>query len=1066
MSPRIRICRQKSLLAGLNNINGDYMNITKAKYNPGCAAARLRGFAAALLAALLIFSFFTVSAGAKDDIGTERVTCFARLDTDGNAEALWQAIKKLCPDAVFLYEYKIALDGFSFTVKRSSLYKLTSFDAAEFWLAKTYGAPEPADKFSSAVIGADTKTLAKYRGEGMVIAIIDVGFNVEHEMFTLTDESKVKITRETVEIAIDKGLAVSNWVSYENSSPYVNAKIPFAYNYYNQTVHFTSNADHGNHVAAIAAGNAAKSTDPYAVDGIAPEAQLLLMNVGDINGNDLSDANIYAALEDAISLGADVINISMGRTAGFGTTDPGDEGYARILARAYELGIDVVCSAGNESMLGAGSNIDARYGISRPLASTPDYSVISDPGCFPYALSVAASVNSEYVLENYIEASDGTKILYNAPPNSDFSEKLGGKTFEYAVIPGFGDKSDYNGIDVSGRVALISRGTLTFAEKVKNAEDAGAVGAIIYDNTASSELVTMAVSDGSIPSAFIAHADGARLANSDERVIRVVTDEPTTAPAPDAGKIASYSSWGVSSDLRLKPDVTAPGSYIYSALSSGYGTMSGTSMAAPHVSGALAIIKQYLKTLDTSYLTEDERLALPRALLMSTASPIYEEESGTYLSPRLQGAGLMNLARAALTGAYAYNPETYEAKLELGDRLDDKFSLTFAVKNMTDRALTYYVEATVTTDAVEYIEYGDGGSWFVTGKPQALENARIRLDGGRGIELNTAAADYRRAETIQIPAGETAVFTLNVELDGKEKAALDEIFISGWYIDGFIRLTAQSAGEPDLSLPYMGFMGDWSAIGAFDVSGEFYSDLLCTGIFSGLFTLHDLGTSPLIGGEEQNSDRYIISFNGDDMFDFVGVKLNLLRNCKNVKYTITDAGGEIVAEGKLGNLQKAFYDSDLSILQSSYFNIIWDGTADDNARYRYPDGEYTLTIEATTEGGGKQVREFTFVSDTVKPTLEKYTFIERDDRTYLCITASDNTYLASVCVYEAAATKEGNEGALNQARAYDVYTDSSRVTEEFDVTDYIKDNTWLYVEIADYAFNVITYRIPTAEYEG
>ena len=71
-----------------------------------------------------------------------------------------------------------------------------------------------------------------------------------------------------------------------------------------------------------------------------------------------------------------------------------------------------------------------------------------------------------------------------------------------------------------------------------------------------------------------------------------------------------------------------------------------------------------------------------------------------------------------------------------------------------------------------------------------------------------------------------------------------------------------------------------------------------------------------------------------------------------------------------------------------------------------------------------------------------------------------------MCVYEAAATKEGNEGALNQARAYDVYTDSSRVTEEFDVTDYIKDNTWLYVEIADYAINVITYRNPTAEYEG
>ncbi len=1037
---------------------------TKLQYTPGCAAARLRCLAAALLAALLLFSAFILPVSAENYSGS-RVTCIASIKDGGNAEALWQAIKKLCPDAVFLYKYEIALDGFSFVVDENSLYRLPSFDAAEFRIARTYDAPEPADKFSSVLIGADTETLAKYRGEGMAIAIIDVGFNVYHEIFTLTDESTAKITSEAVDAAIDRGLSISNWVIYENTTPYVNAKIPFAYDYYRQTTHLTSTADHGNHVAAIAAGNAAAATDPNATDGVAPEAQLLLMNIGDENGDNLNDANIYAALEDAIRLGADVINISLGRIAGFGTTGIGEEGYPRIIKRAYDLGIDVVCSAGNESMLGIGSNIDAEYGINKPLAADPDYSVISDPGCFPYALAVAASVNSEVVLDDFIEASDGTKILYNAPPNSNFDAEFGGKTLQYEVIPGLGEMSDYDGVDVKGKVALISRGTLTFVEKIKNAEASGAIGALIYDNTDSIELVTMAVDDDSIPSAFISRVDGLALKAKKERTIKVFTDSAATFAAPDAGRMAEYSSWGVSSDMRLKPDVTAPGSYIYSAIYDGYGTMSGTSMAAPHVAGALAVIKQNIKTLDTSGLTDAERLALPRALLMSTARPITDESGETYLSPRIQGAGTIDLAAATTTGAYMYEPGTLEAKLELGDKLGDTFRLTFAVRNLTNRSLDYYIEATVATDEAEYIEYGDGGNWFVTGNPQALKKARVKLEGGRGAELNAASDNFKRAERIHIPAGEIAAFTLNVTLDAEEMAALDDIFTSGWYIDGFVKLTAQNSGGCDLSVPYMGFKGNWSAVNAFDMNGEFYSDFLCTGIMSGIFTIYDLGINPFSMDSVSSRDRYIISINGDDMSDFIGVRLSLLRNCKDAVYTITNSDGEIVAEGSLGKLQKAFYDSESSALQYSYFNILWDGTASDNIRYRYPDGTYTITIEVTTEGGGKQLREFTFISDTAKPALDKYSFTERDGRVYLNITASDNTYLSSVCVYEAAAVEGESPGVLNEARAYDVFTDSSKVTEEFDVTDYISDNDWLYAEIVDYAFNVITCRIPTSDYK-
>lgn len=1037
------------------------MKSVKSAKGPGCAAARLRKFIAVLTSALLLFSVFAVPAGAEDQSGQS--VCFAELREGANGQALWRAIKCLCPEAEFLYEYKIALDGFSFRVNAASLPKLQSFEAAQFKVSRTYEAPVTADKSSAAIIGAAVKALENYRGEGMVIAVIDVGFNTRHEIFSLTDESKARLTRDIVDEAVARGLTISNFASYENVSPYVNAKIPFAYDYYKRTSRLMSSADHGNHVAAIAAGNAANATDPYASDGIAPEAQLLLMNVGDEKGNDLSDALVYAAMEDAIALGADVINISLGRAAGFGTSTPKDEGYAKLISRAYELGIDVVCSAGNEWMLGTGSNFDERYGISMPLASMPDYSLISDPGCFPYAISVAASVNEEYVVKDYIEASDGTKIIYNAPPNSDFAKRFGGKTIEYAVIPGLGDVSDFEGVDVSGKIALISRGTLTFAEKVKNAEKAGAVGAIIYDNVDSAELVTMAVDDGSIPSAFISRADGLLLANCEKQTVKVVAGEPATAKAPFAGGIASYSSWGVSSDLRLKPDITAPGSYIYSALYEGYGTLSGTSMSAPHVSGALAVLKQYIKTLDLAGLSEEERRALPRALLMSTAGPIWEDGDETYLSPRLQGAGVMNLAGAASAGAYAFSPDTLAAKIELGDRLGEEIEFTIAIKNISSRKLKYRLKATVATDEVKYIEYVEGADWFVTGKPRALKGASVKLAGGAGYELNIATGKAR-AELVTLPSGGTAELTLKVKLDEEEKAELDKIFPSGWYLDGFVMLEAVGGGA-NLVIPYMGFIGDWSAISVFDLSGEFYSDILCTGVMANMFSISTLGTNPVTGDGEPSSERFILSFNGDDAFDFLGLKLNLLRNCRDAKYEIKNSAGEIVAEGKLGNLQKAYYNSELAKLQSSYYNIVWDGAAEDNARYVYPDGEYTITIEVTTDGGAKHLREFKLLSDTVKPKLDSYRFVEKDGRVYLVFTASDNTYLASICVYESAAVK-GQKPAYIEARAYDANVDSSKVTEEFDVTECVEGNEWLYIEIVDYAFNINTYRIPTAGYRG
>lgn len=1033
------------------------------------AATRYRSGAAAFLAALLLFSATGLPVNAENK-SEERATYIAELDgTDENA--LKTSIAKLCPDVKFLYDYDIALDGFSFTVNENELYKLTSFDGVLFWETNTYNAPEPLDASSSSIIGADTETLKDYRGEGMVIAVIDVGFDTDHEIFTLTEPESVKISSDAVAEAAKKGLTVSNWLAYEKTSPYISEKIPFAYDYYNQSTTFTSVADHGDHVAAIAAGNAENASDANASDGVAPQAQLLLMNVGDENGENINDANIYAAMEDAIKLGADVINISLGRVAGFGNTDISDEGYERVIKRAYELGIDVVCAAGNTSKLGEGSNFDDAYGITEPLASDPDYSVISDPGCFPYSVSAAASVNSNYMLDDYIQPSEGSPMLYYAPSNSDFTAEFGGKTPEYVVIPGLGDVSDYSGIDVNGKIALISRGTITFADKVKNAEAAGAMGALVYDNTDSTELINMAVDDDSIPCAAISKVDGLALAGLQTKTFTVVTDAGKVMPAPHAGELADYSSWGVTSDMRLKPDITAPGSNIYSAVNGGYETMNGTSMASPHIAGALAVIKQYIKTLDTTGLTDAQKLALPRALLMSSALPVEDKAVGADYSPRLQGAGLVNLTAAVSSGAYVYNASTLESKLELGDKIGDTYSLTFTVKNLTDRTLDYYIEATAMTDGYEYIKYGDDGNgdWFITGDPTVLSDASIKLEGGRGAELNAYSDGFKKSEAISIPAASEKTFTVNVKLDASESKALDKIFTSGWYIDGFVKLTARDEGNSSLSIPYMGFKGDWSALDAFDLDGNFYTDILCTGITDGKsMALYQLGQNILGKGEISNSDRCIISTNGDGILDYIGIRLSLLRNCKSGTCYITDSNGKTVYQSEdLGLLQKAYYNTDEDSLAVSYMNLLWDGTSEDNTRFVYPDGNYTLTISVVTDGGDTQTRSFNFTVDTKKPQLDKYYFTTENDRVYLHVDASDNTFLASMSVYEEAALADNaDDDALNDVYTYEADMDSKSVDQIVDVTDYIKGNSWLYVELIDYAFNYVTCRVSTDDYGG
>ena len=166
----------------------------------------------------------------------------------------------------------------------------------------------------------------------------------------------------------------------------------------------------------------------------------------------------------------------------------------------------------------------------------------------------------------------------------------------------------------------------------------------------------------------------------------------------EAGRFSSFSSWGLMSDGELKPDVSVPGGSIYSSFNDGqYGLMSGTSMAAPHVTGVGALVKQYLKEKYPEQ-SDAEIAYLVKALIMSNAKAHYDEQAGEFSSPRQQGAGLFDTASAISAGLYLTGDDGY-GSITLGN-VGDTFNFDVTIHNISDKDKTLTYETNLQTDAV------------------------------------------------------------------------------------------------------------------------------------------------------------------------------------------------------------------------------------------------------------------------------------------------------------------------------------------------------------------------------
>ena len=909
-------------------------------------------------------------------------------------------------------QYTTLLNGFSATVTYGQYKALKELDCVEsVFLSPTFSLlPDTAN--STRMIGGGLANETGFTGEGMLIAILDTGVDMDHQIFSKAPASPA-LTQDDVKGLLSqydfqaegfvKGLSVS--------SVYKSAKFPFQFDYGDKDTDGApgTKSSHGTHVASTAAGCTGINAD---VQGVAPDAQIANMNVFNSSGS-ASYADILSALEDCMLLGVDVANLSLGSDAGYidyENPDEFTESLLNVFKRAGESGMSLAVAAGNA--------YSAAYGDAfgnKALASNPDYGLISEPSTYGESMSVAAVSNSK-VKSPYITVG-GRDFAYqdsgtiSTDENAKIFRELAKKgELEYAVVPGYGTEDDYEGIDVSGKVALVQRGGgMYYEQKERSAYAHGAIAMLVYNNVPG--MLYMSITDWKMPCAFISQEAGEYLKAQENKVLTVGAADKLVA-SPTYG-MADFSSWGATTELTLKPEITAPGAGIYAAVpGNAYESMDGTSMASPHAAGAMAIVQQALKARGMTDATQRKHMV--DTLLMSTASIIYDSNGQPY-SPRKQGAGLININDAVKTEGYLTVDGMIRPKLELGDDPAEKgvYTMTFKVHNTGKDTLYYDIQPIVLTDGTATYTNSDNEA-FLTSSETA-------------VALSHTFATNCKDNRVAVPAGGEQEVTATVTLTNAKEELKN--FENGAYVEGFVTLKQVAAdggkleAAIDLGIPYLAFYGDWTKAPIID-STDYWETLDGTeskaqAYMNTAFTTSAEGQIDTYLGDNNYAnvpyfaDHNAISpDNSNDMMDsLTGIYTGLLRNTKTLKYTITDQKtDEVYLEKTCDYVNKSIYSYDYyrivpAGVNADYTGIdAWYGTAKNNSKL--PNNtKATVTIEATLpygDGGTKNLKNswsFPITIDNEDPHASDLKVTEAEGRYYLSLDVSDNQYVSAIVFY-------------------------------------------------------------------
>lgn len=555
-------------------------------------------------------------------------------------EAGIAALKALSSDVQILYRYKMVLNGVAALVPVELEDKIKAIGT----IAQTEGAgnferPRTLDlsraaqqaafneRNSSKFIGAAGLNARGITGKGIKVGIIDTGIDYTHAMFggAGTEEAYQAVDPSADNAAFPSAKVVGGvdlvGTAYNAAAPDFVQHIPVP------DMNPLDEAGHGTHVAGTVAGHG-DGVNSY--DGMAPEAVLHAIKVFGASGS-TNTSVVIAALEYSADPNADgqnndqldVVNLSLGSSYG----NPNIL-YGEAIRNLVNGGTVVVASAGN--------------------SGHKDY-IVGAPGTADEALSVAASIDNgdhlwkfqasqlnigdQKVLVEAIEAAT-SKPIAEAGPVSGELVFLGTAAEEL---------SPEQKAAVSGKVAFIDRGIVAFNDKVKRAAEAGAIGVVVANNVAGAALKMGTTDTFQIPAIMITLEEA-------QKVKAALATGPVTIDFKTDVKIekpelidtlTDFTSKGPrSADGHLKPEISAPGENVISA-AVGKGTktvqMSGTSMAAPHMAGVMALVKQAHPGLSAEEL---------KSLVMGTSKTIADTDGQRY-PVSMQGSGRVQADKAA-----------------------------------------------------------------------------------------------------------------------------------------------------------------------------------------------------------------------------------------------------------------------------------------------------------------------------------------------------------------------------------------------------------------------------------
>ncbi len=511
-------------------------------------------------------------------------------------------------------------------------------------------------------------------------------------------------------------------------------------------------AGHGTTVAAIAAGLPQSPGFPGIgnLSGVAPGAWIGSYKVFDDSGNGDS-ATFLAGLEDAFTDGMNVVNYSGGGTIYNSADENGIE--ARAIANAVNGGMVVVVAAGN---------------------SGPFIGTMGDPAAAPAVIAVGAIENQRWFW--YSVTPSGGQPIYAVPPTEQVTFVTGdvtGPLVDVGTVAS-GDTHACSALPANslrGRIALIQRGsadgsTCFFETKLDNAQTAGAIGAIVYDNTdraffdyslsgvevssfeisqivpedadGNALMVSWNVGGATLPAMLVSKADGAALLQLAAANTTVDLDfDGKTALTYPYNQVTDFSSLGPTPGAHIKPDVVAVGDWLVAPTST---VFEGLDCTPPFVQDLVNGCYPPFTFLDTPQLVDfflgytaffddgaGTSFASPivagtvamlmgarpgltpqqyRSLVTNSSSEFDQAGTGAVVPPQMAGVGILD-AMGALKQGLAANPTSlsFPAAAAGGGSSSSVFATA---------ALKSHADGTVPAQSVVLTNIGPADTFTVT----------------------------------------------------------------------------------------------------------------------------------------------------------------------------------------------------------------------------------------------------------------------------------------------------------------------------------------------------------------